>query len=133
MYFCDKKMLIFLFASFVITTTTMCGIFFAYFFDSKSCKLLNMVIILHFHRLICTDIAHPFPGLQINFCLIEGRISKHIYTYWIPLICFDTVLLVLAIYRGYDSLKVLLRKGFFRKRMGILEILVKNSVLYYLM
>ena len=69
-----------------------------------------------------------FPG----YCSITG-LPKQKYSYWIPFLCFDTILLVLALYKGYESLAQFVRNRFSERQAGVLDILVKNSILYFLM
>ena len=81
-----------------------------------------------------TGIATPFGELiPLHFCHIVNFSSKHIYSFWIPLLCFDTILLVLAIHKGYDSLIRYFYNRNSERRVGVLDVLVKNSLIYYIM
>ena len=67
------------------------------------------------------------PGMPL--CLPIG-VSSHFYAFWIPILCFETLLCSLAILRGYLSYK---RKELDRlSGRHILEILIRDSILYFM-
>ena len=71
------------------------------------------------------------PGMRS--CAVVGTPSRRVYSYWLPLIIFDTLLLFLALYKGYDSLMKFIRNRESEQQNGIMDILVKNSLQYFLM
>ena len=77
------------------------------------------------------DAYSLLPGMRS--CAIVGTPNKLVYTFWIPLIIFDTLLLFLALYKGCDSLMKLIRNRKSKRQISIMDILVKNSLQYFLM
>ncbi|TDL17918.1 hypothetical protein BD410DRAFT_793793 [Rickenella mellea] len=71
--------------------------------------------------------SHILPGIPI--CLPIGAPS-HFYAFWIPILIMETLLCVLACYRGYKSYMV--QASTQNRGRRILEILVRDSILYFL-
>jgi hypothetical protein len=74
-----------------------------------------------------TTFAHPVPG--ITFCVAYG-IPSYFYTFWIPMLAFETLLCGLALYRGFQTL---MQDGqVFYSGRRLVNILIRDSVLYFL-
>lgn len=52
------------------------------------------------------------------------------YTYWIPLLLFDSMLCTMALVRGLQEYKS--ERFLFRRGRTLFEILIRDSVLFYL-
>jgi len=63
------------------------------------------------------------------FCIPLG-ISPHIYAFWIPILAFESLLCVLALARGIHTVRS--ERGTFYFRRDLVNILVRDSVLYFL-
>lgn len=72
-----------------------------------------------------------FHGFPIMFCVPFG-VRRVFYIFWIPLMCFETFLFILALFKGYLSYReaVTPHKWYGKQ---ILDILVRDSVLYFSM
>jgi len=101
--------------------------------------------------------AHLVP--TATFC-VGLNVSRHFYAFWIPILCFETLLCSLALYRGYRSYREQeLRARMRRKRLqgvgdttegkavakpqvcveaesdsgpSILEILLRDSIIFFI-
>ena len=99
--------------------------------------------------------AHLVP--TTTFC-VGLNVSEHFYAFWIPILCFETFLCSLALFRGYKSykdqeLRLQIRRRKLQRRFGdtlkdtaklqaevegeggpnILEILLRDSIMFFLM
>jgi hypothetical protein len=74
-------------------------------------------------------IAKTINVLHGKFCFADG-VPSHFYTFWIPLIAFETILCGLALIRGFQAV----RSGgsLFRAGRLLVRILIRDSVLYFL-
>ncbi|KAH8103543.1 hypothetical protein BXZ70DRAFT_1005942 [Cristinia sonorae] len=73
-----------------------------------------------------TAISHLVPGL--SFC-IPLNSPKTFYAFWIPVLLSETVLCVLALWRGLQSYFQL--RGIQRSTYSLFDILIRDSCLYY--
>lgn len=70
----------------------------------------------------------PTPGGDV-FCVPIGVTpGSHFYFFWIPMICFESLLCALAISR---SLRISTVSPFFRNGQKLLEILFRDSLIYF--
>ncbi|KAF8891477.1 hypothetical protein CPB84DRAFT_1784218 [Gymnopilus junonius] len=70
--------------------------------------------------------AFPIPGGA--FCVPFG-ISSHFYTYWIPMLAFETLLCVLAVVKGFQTFKS--NGSLFHRGQQLVGILVRDSLMYF--
>jgi hypothetical protein len=63
------------------------------------------------------------------FCVSSG-ISTHFYTFWIPMLAFESLLCVLALIRGFQTYRA--KGSLFHSSRQLLGILIRDSVLYFL-
>ena len=69
--------------------------------------------------------AHLLPG--ITYCLITS--ANHSLRYmWIPILGYDSMLLVLFLYKGYQSYSIHKR----RNRFGVMTMVYERSLLNFL-
>jgi len=71
--------------------------------------------------------SHDIPG--IPFC-VAYNISDHFYAFWIPILFFETFLCGLAVLRGLQNFTN--QSTIYLSGKRIFEILVRDSVLYFL-
>lgn len=71
--------------------------------------------------------SHPVTG--VTFCT-PLTISSHFYAFWIPMLAFEILLCALAVFRGYQTYKSSISR--FQSGRHLVEILVRDSVLYFL-
>jgi hypothetical protein len=74
-----------------------------------------------------TAIAHPLPN--VTFCVAFG-IPSYFYTFWIPMLAFETVLCSLALYKGFQAL--VFDGSVYHSGRGLVHILIRDSVAYFL-
>jgi hypothetical protein len=79
------------------------------------------------HQILVT--VTPFQDVPTKFC-VAMNLPKWFYAYWIPFLVFETLLFVLALVKGYSSIKGHLMKGSLGGHT-LLECLVHDSVLYF--
>lgn len=68
------------------------------------------------------------PG--ITFCTPRG-LSKNFYAFWIPVLVSESILCALALRRGFQSYSV--RQGFLPSHQNLLNVLLKDSIVYFIM
>ncbi|KAJ6503889.1 hypothetical protein C8R45DRAFT_894985 [Mycena sanguinolenta] len=71
--------------------------------------------------------AHPVPGM--TFCVPSG-VPNYFYAFWIPIICFESLLCGLALYRGYQTFRA--TDPLFQSGRHLVGILIRDSVFYFL-
>jgi len=74
-----------------------------------------------------TASAFPVPGG--TFCIVKG-VPRHFYTFWIPMLLFETLLCTLAIIQGVQTYKA--QGSLFRRGRQLVGILVRDSLMYFL-
>jgi len=74
-----------------------------------------------------TAVSELIPGMP--FC-IPLDVPPRFYTFWIPILAFETLLCALALGRGIQTARA--ERGTFRFRRDLVNILVRDSVLYFL-
>jgi len=74
-----------------------------------------------------TESVVPIP--RGKFCVL-GNMPAKFYTYWIPLLLFDSLLCIMALIRGIQEYK--LERSLFHGGQSLFEILIRDSVLFYL-
>lgn len=90
---------------------------------------------------VMTDIlAHVSVSSEFipsfKFCTPHG-INNHLYAFWIPILCSESLLCFMALYRGFTTLKEegdLPRGDIFLQLAGrrLVRMLIQDSVLYFL-
>ncbi|TFK63432.1 hypothetical protein BDN72DRAFT_321713 [Pluteus cervinus] len=69
------------------------------------------------------------PGAGIVFCTPTG-LSHSFWTFWVPLLGFETFLCIMALFRGFQTFK---KDGsLFQSGRHLVRILIRDSVLFYL-
>lgn len=69
----------------------------------------------------------PLPGML--FCVPFG-VSKHFFAFWIPMLFFESLLCGLALIKGFKTFRS--SSSAFRSGRHLVDILVRDSVLYFL-
>ena len=78
-----------------------------------------------------TDVLAIVPGMP-TFCY-PIYIPRTLFAYFLPFLAFETILLGLALYRGYMSLRMHhLYGGRFSPLGKVINILIKDSILYFI-
>lgn len=76
-----------------------------------------------------TALALPIPGGM--FCVPLG-VTSHFYTFWVPMICFESTLCALAIFRALRISRAFRPPSPFRSGQHLLEILFRDSLIYFI-
>jgi len=63
------------------------------------------------------------------FCVPSG-VSTHFYTFWIPMLAFESLLCTLALIRGFQTYRA--KGSLFHSSRQLVGILIRDSVLYFL-
>jgi hypothetical protein len=63
------------------------------------------------------------------FCVPSG-VSTHFYTFWIPMLTFESLLCTLALIRGFQTYRA--KGSLFHSSRQLVGILIRDSVLYFL-
>jgi hypothetical protein len=71
--------------------------------------------------------SHILPGVPV--CVPLG-VPSHLYAFWIPMIAFESLLCGMALYRGFQG--VFGGGALFRSGRHLVDILVKDSIVYFL-
>lgn len=66
-----------------------------------------------------------------KFCEASSLVFDRFYTFWIPLLVFECVLCALAIAKGVNEFRH--NQAMLRRRRSLLAILVRDSVIYFVM
>ncbi|GBE84248.1 hypothetical protein SCP_0602260 [Sparassis crispa] len=69
--------------------------------------------------------SDAIPG--IKFCVATG-VSHHFWTFWVPMLVSESVLCVLALYRGFENYY---GGTLFRTGKRLVEVLIRDSVFYF--
>ncbi|CAL1711015.1 unnamed protein product [Somion occarium] len=108
LYFLDKRILAFMALTFVCSVA--------------AASTLMGISLVHVRAL-----SHVLPGLP--FCL-PINVPSHFFSWWIPILVSETLLCGLALWRGFQSYYK--RKNIFQSGRELIEILIRDSVLYFL-
>lgn len=108
LYYLDKKILTLMASTFLVASAVAAAI-------------LGHVL----SNLIVT--ANPLP--EVNFCF-SLNIPAWFFTFWIPIIAFESLLCGLALYRGYQTFRS--EGSPFQSGRHLVSILIRDSVLYFL-
>jgi len=74
-------------------------------------------------------IIAPIPGLQNPLSFCDETIPKYFFAYPIPLMGFDSILLALALYKGYIHYWESPNKAWFGSRL--VGVIVRDSILFF--
>ncbi|KAF9063489.1 hypothetical protein BDP27DRAFT_1367968 [Rhodocollybia butyracea] len=107
LYFLNKKILCFMVGMFILATGSAAAI---------------MVIALNHLQAQ----AHLGPGLPC----VPLQIPSYFYTFWIPILAFETLLCILALNRGFQSHRD--NGAPFQSGKRIIGVLIRDSVVYYI-
>jgi len=104
----DKRVLALMLTCFIISTST-------------SAYVLHSVL----SKFTASAIRLPTGGM---FC-VPSRVSPNFYLFWIPILAFETLLCVLALFRGFQTL----RSGgsLFISGRHLVITLIRDSILYF--
>lgn len=128
MYALDKKVLTLMVVTFILTTASativMTSIFSGHIIGCimRSFTFISAMLMLGWYP----GHAHLIPGMP--FCDIIG-VSTHFYAVWIPPLIQETLLLGLALFRGFK--KFFSDAPAFRSGHRLVEILIRDSILYF--
>lgn len=131
MYAMNKKLLVIMGSLFILTSAiaaTMVGIVVAGNIQGRNANPSSSVEV---EMLILGSFvarAHAIPGLP--FCVLSG-ISVYFYAFWIPPLAFELLLCGLALFRGFQTFYS--RGPRFRSGKHLIEILIRDSILYFIM
>ncbi|KDR66288.1 hypothetical protein GALMADRAFT_273672 [Galerina marginata CBS 339.88] len=81
-------------------------------------------------RALSSFTASAIPVSEGLFC-VATTWSPHFYTFWIPTLCFESLLCFLALLRGLRMLKFA-GFSFYQNRQELMGVLIRDSVLYFL-
>ncbi|PPR05320.1 hypothetical protein CVT26_011579, partial [Gymnopilus dilepis] len=121
LYSLNKWILVLLIACFVGSTATSAWIA-ATFLQAQSFRA--KIAVSHYGTFLA--LAVTIPGGK--FCVPFG-ISPHFYTYWIPMLAFETLLCVLAVFRGFQAFRS--NGSLFQRGRQLVGILVRDSLMYF--
>ncbi|TFK33408.1 hypothetical protein BDQ12DRAFT_691220 [Crucibulum laeve] len=110
LYSLNKKVLVLMSSSFIIASAAAATIM-----GSVLMKITASAVVL--------------PGTAGMFCVPSG-VSDKFYTFWIPMLAFETLLCALALVRGFQSFTS--DGPLFRSGRHLVSILIRDSVLYFL-
>jgi len=109
LYFLNKKVLAAMITSFIVSS-------------SLSATVMGTVLSKVKAR------AHRVPG--VTFC-VPDQVGDHFYLFWIPILVFESLLVGLALFRGFQA--VLSSDGsLFRSGRQLVNVLIRDSVLYFM-
>ncbi|KAJ6471401.1 hypothetical protein C8R45DRAFT_1165087 [Mycena sanguinolenta] len=70
--------------------------------------------------------SHPLPW--VTFCVAVG-FPDYFFAFWIPILCFESLLCVLALYQGLRTFRI--RATLFQSTKHLMVILIRDSVFYF--
>ncbi|KAF7289752.1 hypothetical protein MIND_01348800 [Mycena indigotica] len=73
-------------------------------------------------------ISH-LPGTGVTFCIPIGT-PQYFFVYWIPMLFFESLLCVLALYRGLRTFRASV--SLYQSGRHLVTILIRDSVLYFI-
>ena len=74
--------------------------------------------------------SHLIPGRPI---CVPLNISTHFWSFWVPLLAFETLMCSLALFRGFQSYKRHeILNGDSTVGSRLLQILIRDSILYFI-
>ncbi|KAJ7245638.1 hypothetical protein B0H12DRAFT_1127415 [Mycena haematopus] len=110
LYFLNKKVLALMVTTFILSS-------------ASSAVIMGMVL----ERL--TAHAHPIPGTTVTFC-VPSTVPHYFFAFWIPILCFESLLCALALYRGFQTFRA--SDPVFQSGRHLVAILIRDSVFYFL-
>ena len=135
MYFRSRKILVFLSSSLFLTVAADIIIYFKFIFRTGVCTCasicLSMSLYSIYKCLHTTDFSLSVPGTPIHVCSEIEEPNKLAYLFWIPLICLDILLLIMTLYKGYDSLKSIICNKSSKTPSALMDVLIRTSLLYF--
>jgi hypothetical protein len=78
-------------------------------------------------NILCAVSSHPIPN--VHFCA-PGVVPDWFFTFWIPILLFESVLCSLALYRGLQTCKA--SGALFQSGRALVGVLVRDSVFYFI-
>ena len=127
MYGQDRTLSILLGSTFIITKLWIIiqSGFFAAALEGLNSKLRFMMCFSKFILVTST----PLPGLSMHFC-VQLNSWRYYYLYWAPLIFFESLLFLLALYKGYQCYRSADPSTAHLNRT--INFLVRDSVWYFI-
>ena len=58
------------------------------------------------------------------------NVPRYFYTFWIPILAFETLLCGLAVFRGFQSMR--LKPSLYYSGKELVDVLFKDSVVYFI-
>jgi hypothetical protein len=111
-------------ATFFILAVSMSGLVFSGMMPALSSRFLHTLPVMYVLNLIAL-------AINLNnheaFCIPIG-LPTHAYMFFVPLLAFDLLLCLLALFRGYQTFRS--ESRFYNGRM-LVVILIRDSVLYF--
>ncbi|KAF7300476.1 hypothetical protein HMN09_00931800 [Mycena chlorophos] len=80
--------------------------------------------------IVATSHPIPIPALDVNFCVPVSGIPRWFFVYWVPMLSFEALLCVLALYRGFQTFRA--SGTLYQSGRHLVGILIRDSVLYFL-
>ncbi|KAF7367149.1 hypothetical protein MSAN_00974600 [Mycena sanguinolenta] len=71
-------------------------------------------------------LSNPVPG--VTLCVVTG-VPNSVFAFWIPILCFESLLCGLALYRGLQTFR--LTDTLFQSTNRLVVILIRDSVFYF--
>ncbi|KAF5337825.1 hypothetical protein D9758_015718 [Tetrapyrgos nigripes] len=109
LYFLDRKVLVMMVATFIVTA-------------ASSAAIMGVVL----SKITAFSVPIPVIG---SFC-VPTRIPNWFYTFWIPILTFETVLCALVLMKGVQTFRA--SGSPFQSGRKLVGILIRDSVVYYL-
>ena len=75
------------------------------------------------------DLGHAVVLLDITVC-VSPHIPEYLYTFWIPILAFETLLCGLAVFRGFQNMRV--KSSLYYSGKEIVDVLLRDSVIYFI-
>jgi len=92
---------------------------------------VGSIIILTEELLGDQVVSTPLPGLPFLQCLTEA-LPSFWWTFWLPTLAFELLLFGLALYKGFESIRAQSSMGGWSLGKNTLDILVQDSIFYFL-
>ncbi|KAF8189448.1 hypothetical protein K438DRAFT_1722086 [Mycena galopus ATCC 62051] len=108
LYLLNKKVLALMVTTFILSSTT-------------SAVIMGKVL----HGISAH--SQQIPGM--TFCVPFG-VPGYFFAFWIPIICFESLLCGLALYRGFQTFRA--SDSLYQSGRHLVAILIRDSVLYFL-
>ncbi|KIY48472.1 hypothetical protein FISHEDRAFT_73668 [Fistulina hepatica ATCC 64428] len=122
LYLLDKRILALMISAFIVAEATA-GTILGVILSKVTGEILHSGQLAASLFIYIRTTAITFDLNGNHYCLPIG-LQTWFYTYWIPLITFETLLCCLAVFKGFSSS----RTG----RFNLFNLLIRDSVLYYI-